>query len=82
MLLTLLMQLMFSCIVISSVAPLLDMRRRFKAVVDVLGARIRSGISLSRSVELTAQWERILVIGPLYPVALGDLDAGCSVGCW
>ena len=44
----------------SSVAPLLDMRRRFKAVVDVLGARIRSGISLSRSVELAVQWDRIL----------------------
>ena len=42
------MLLMFSCIGDSSVAPLLDMRRRFKAVVDVLGAMIRSGISLSR----------------------------------
>ena len=31
----------------SSIAPLLDMRRRFKAVVDVLGAMIRSGIYLS-----------------------------------
>ena len=42
----------------SSFAPLLDMRRRFKAVMDVLGAMIRSGISLSRSVELTAQWDK------------------------
>ena len=33
-----------------SLAPLVDMRRRFKAVMDVLGAMIRSGISLSRSV--------------------------------
>ena len=40
----------------ASIAPLLDMRRRFKAVMDVLGAMIRSGISLSRSVELTSQW--------------------------
>ena len=31
----------------SSIAPLLDMRRRFKAVVDVLGAMIRSGFSLT-----------------------------------
>ena len=31
----------------SSVAPLHDMRRRFKAVVDVLDAMIRYGISLS-----------------------------------
>ena len=31
----------------SSLAPLLDMRRRFKAVIDVLGAMIRSGVYLS-----------------------------------
>ena len=57
----------------SSVAPLLDMRRRFKAVMDVLGAKIHSGISLSPSVELTAQWGRILALGPLYLVTLDDL---------
>ena len=50
MLLTQLM-LLISCVA----PPLLDMRRRFKAVMDVLGAMIRSGVSLSRSVELTAQ---------------------------
>ena len=44
----------------SSVAPLLDMRRRFKAVLDVLDAMIRYGVSLSRSVELTVQWDKIL----------------------
>ena len=31
----------------SSIAPLLDMRRRFKAVMDVLDAMIRHGVSLS-----------------------------------
>ena len=68
----------------SSVAPLLDMRRRFKAVVDVLGAMIRSGISLSRSVELTAQWDRILPLGPSYPVTLDDLsvDRGIGIGAF
>ena len=50
----------------SSIAPLLDMRRRFKAVTDVLDAMIRYGGSLSRSVELTAQWDDILALGPLY----------------
>ena len=49
----------------SSIAPLLVMRRRFKAVMDVLGAMIRDGVSLARSVELTLQWERILAVGPL-----------------
>ena len=68
----------------SSIAPLLDMRRRFKAVMDVLDAMIRNGISLSRSVELTAQWDRVLAIGPLYPVTLGDLDAvrGLGIGAF
>ena len=55
----------------SSIAPLLDMRRRFKAVMDVLDAMIRCGVSLSRSVELTAQWDRILAVGPLYLVTHG-----------
>ena len=57
----------------SSLAPLLDMRRRFKAVLDVLGAMIRSGVSLARSVELTDEWDRILAAGPLYPVTWDDL---------
>ena len=43
-----------------SIAPLLDMRRRFMAVMDILDAMIRYGVSLSRSVELTAQWDRVL----------------------
>ena len=64
----------------SSISPLLDMRRRFKAVMDVLNAMIRNGISLARSVELIAQWDRILAIGPLHPVTIGDLDMVRGVG--
>ena len=56
-------------------APLLDVRRRFKAVMDVLDAMIRPGASLSLSVELTAQWDEILAVGPLFPVALDDFHA-------
>ena len=59
----------------SSIAPLLDMRRRFKAVMDVLDVMIRHGASLSRSVELNSQWDEILALGPLYPVTLDDLHA-------
>ena len=68
----------------ASIAPLLDMRRWFKAVMDVLGAMIRSGISLSRSVELTAQWDRILALGPLYLVTFDDLsfDQGFGIGAF
>ena len=64
----------------SSVAPLLDMRRRFKAVMDVLGAMVRYGVSLARSVELTAQWDRILAAGPLFPVTFDDLSAVRGLG--
>ena len=34
--------------------------------MDVLGAMIRHGVSLSRSVELTAQWDKVLALGPMY----------------
>ena len=51
------------------------MRRRFKAVMDVLGSMTRNGVSLPRSVELTAQWDKILAAGPLYPVTLDDFHA-------
>ena len=63
-----------------SIAPLLDMRRRFKAVVDLLDAMIRYGVSLSRSVELTAQWDQILALGPMYPVIEDDLSVGRDLG--
>ena len=63
-----------------SIAPLLDMRRRFKAVMDILDAMIRYGVSLSRSVELTAQWDQILALGPMYPVTLDDLSVGRDLG--
>ena len=64
----------------SSIASLLDMRCRFKAVMGVLDSMIRYGVSLSRSVELTAQWDRILAAGPLYPVTLDDLGAVRGLG--
>ena len=50
--------------------------------MDVLDAMIRHGASLSRSVELIAQWNRILAAGPLYPVTFGDLHAveGLGIG--
>ena len=64
----------------SSIAPLLDKRCRFKAVMELLDAMIRCGVSLSRSLELSAQWDRILAIGPLCRVTLGDLQVVRGVG--
>ena len=48
--------------------------------MDVLDAMIRYGVSLSRSVEISAQWNRILAVGPLYPVTLDDLNAVRGLG--
>ena len=64
----------------SSIAPLHDVRRRFKAVMDVLGTMIRCGVSLSGSVELTAQWDKILASGDLYPVTPDDLKMVRGLG--
>ena len=57
----------------SSIALLPDLRRRIKAVMDVLDSMIRSGVSLGRSVELTIQWDGILGTGPVSPISLDDL---------
>ena len=64
----------------SSIAPLLDMRRRFSAVLCVLDAMIRWSISLARYVELTSQWDKILAIGPSYPISRCDLAAVWGLG--
>ena len=50
--------------------------------MSVLGAMIRHGMSLARSSEFTAQWDRILAVGPLYPVTVGNLGSvqGLGVG--
>ena len=74
------MHLMTMMLLVYSCSGTLLMRRRFKAVMNVLGAMIQYGVSLARSVELTAQRDRILAGGPLYPVTLHDLSAVRGVG--
>ena len=59
----------------SSVAPLLDFRRRIKAVMDVLDSMVRVGGSMAGSAELTVQLDKILWIGPVYPVAVDGLQS-------
>ena len=63
----------------SSAAPLLDLRRRLKAVLDAL---IRDGIPCARSLELAIQWDGILRVGPVGPVTRRDLQLarGCGLG--
>ena len=60
----------------SSAAPMLDLRRRLKVVMDVLDVMIRHGVSLARSVELTVQWDGILRVGPIGPVTREDFSVG------
>ena len=52
--------------------------------MDLLDAMIRYGVSLSRSVELTAQWDRILALGPMHLVTLDDLslDRALDIGAF
>ena len=56
----------------ASTAPLLDLRRRFKAVVDLLSAMVRGSVSLARSVELAVQWDGISQVGPVHPITAED----------
>ena len=59
----------------SSITLLLDLRRMIKAVMDVLDSMIRNAVSLSRSVELTVQWDCVLRAGLVYPISLDDLQS-------
>ena len=64
----------------SSIARLLDMRRRFIAVLCNLDAMLRWGDSLARSVELASQWDKVFAIGPSCPIAHCDLAAVQGLG--
>ena len=79
-LLMLMMLLMSSCIVTLQLLPCLICGVGLRRFMGVLDAMIRCGISLARSVELTAQWDRVLAAGPLYLVTLDDLDAVRGLG--
>ena len=64
----------------ASSAVLLVLRRRFKAVGDLLHALIRDGVTLSRSLELTVQWDGIIRIGPVSPLSLQGFEMARSGG--
>ena len=67
----------------SSAGPLLDLRRRLEAIMDVLDVMIRDGVSLARSVELVVHWDGVLRAGPIGPVTQDDYLAArrCCLGC-
>ena len=49
-------------------------------MMELVDAMIRYGVSLSRSVELSVQWDKILSIGPLFPVTFADFEGLLGVG--
>ena len=68
----------------STVAPVLDVRRSMKAVLGVIGGVIRSGVTLSRSMEFISQWSCVRWTGPVGPVTRADVrdDVGIGTGAF
>ena len=64
----------------ASAAPLVDLRRRLRAVLDVLAAVRRSGFSVSRGLELTRQWDAVVAAGPMGTVTAGALERASGLG--
>ena len=65
----------------ASVAPLVDLKRRFRAVLDILSAVRRFGFSVSRGLELTRQCDAIIAAGPMGTVTSGDLETASGRCC-
>ena len=49
----------------SSAAPVLDLRRNLKAILDLLDSTIRLGASLARDVQLVHLWDSVVRLGSL-----------------
>ena len=66
----------------SSAALVLDLRRKLKAVLNLLDSLVRCGASLTRDVELSHLWDCIVRLGPLGSVSIEDYVAArtCGVG--
>ena len=64
----------------SSAAPVLDLRRKLKAILDLLDAIIRCGASLTRAVELSHLWDCVVRMGSLWSVSVEDYVAARSCG--
>ena len=64
----------------SSSAPVLDLRRKLKAILDLLDAIIRCGVSLTRAVELSHLWDCVVRMGLLGSVSVEDYVAARSCG--
>ena len=61
-------------------APLVDLRRRLRAVLDVIAAIGRSGFTVSRGLELTRQWGSMVAGGPRGTVTAEALARVAGLG--
>ena len=64
----------------SSAAPVLDLRRNLKAILDLLDSIIRWGASLVRDVQLMHLWDYVVRLGSLGSVHLDEYAAARICG--
>ena len=64
----------------SSVSRVIILRRRLGCVLSVLDGIYRNGLTLSRDLELSAQWDAVVSAGPCGPLCRANLDVSPAVG--
>ena len=64
----------------SSVSRVIILRRRLGCVLSVLDGIFRGGLTLSRDLELAAQWGAVVSAGPCRPLCRANLDVSPAVG--
>ena len=64
----------------SSAAPVLDLRRNLKAILDLLDSVIRYGASLARDVQLVHLWDSVVRLGSLGSVRVEEYSAARDCG--
>ena len=64
----------------SSVSRVIVLRRRLRCVLSVLDGIYRGGLTLSRDLELSAQWDAVVSAGPCGPLCRAYLDVSPAVG--
>ena len=64
----------------SSAAPVLDLRRNLKAILDLLDSVIRFGASLARDVQLLHLWDSVVRLGSLGSVRVEEYFAARDCG--
>ena len=64
----------------SSAAPVLDLRRNLRAILDLLDSMIKWGASLARDVQLLHLWDSVVRLGSLGSVHVQEYEAARVCG--